>query len=74
MEHSKYQKSILTDDENYHRTQYIKSFFWYLLVLISNNLNKRSPKALSLAQNGNFSILSLFRPPFFVTIAMVKVN
>ena len=29
-------KNIRTDDENYHGTQNIKSFFWYLLVLISN--------------------------------------
>ena len=34
---SKYQKDILTNDENYHGTQYIKKFFWYLLVLISNS-------------------------------------
>ena len=31
-------KNILTDDENNHGTQYIKSFFGgYLLVLISNS-------------------------------------
>ena len=34
---SKYQKNILTDDENYHGTQYVKRFFWHLLVLISNS-------------------------------------
>ena len=31
------QKHILTDDENYHGTKYIKRLFWYLLVLISNS-------------------------------------
>ena len=29
-------------------------------------LKIRSTKALNLAQNGNFSILSLFRPPFLL--------
>ena len=70
---SKYQIEILTDDENYHSTQYIKRFVWYSLVLIPNPSKNRSPKALNLAQNGNFSIFSLFRPLFFVTIATVKV-
>ena len=37
IEHKQIQKNILTDDENYHGTQYIKRFFWYLLVLISNS-------------------------------------
>ena len=31
-------KDILTEDENYHSTQYIKSFFLYLAVLLSNFL------------------------------------
>ena len=34
---SQYQKDILRDDENYNGTQYIKRFFWYSLVLISNS-------------------------------------
>ena len=32
-----YQKDILTNNENYHGTQHIKSFFLYLAVLISNS-------------------------------------
>ena len=34
----KYQKDILTDDENYHGTCHIKRIIWYLAVLISNSL------------------------------------
>ena len=37
IEHKQIPKNILTDDENYYGTQYIKRFFWYLLVLISNS-------------------------------------
>ena len=37
MEHKQIPKDILTDYENYHGPQYIKRFFWYLLVLISNS-------------------------------------
>ena len=29
-------KNILTADKNYHGTQHIKRFFWYLALLISN--------------------------------------
>ena len=35
--HNQIPKYILTDDENSYGTQYIKRFFWYLLVLISNS-------------------------------------
>ena len=40
IEHKQIQnKKLLTDDENYYGTQYIKMFFFflYLLVLISNS-------------------------------------
>ena len=37
MEYKQIPKNISTDDENYHGTQYIKSFFLYSLVLISNS-------------------------------------
>ena len=63
---SKYQKDILTDNEKYHGTQYIKRDFWYSLLLISISYKIRSTKALNLALNGNFSIIRLFRPPFLL--------
>ena len=38
IEQKQIQKSHLTEGENYHSTQYIKSFFWgYSVVLISNS-------------------------------------
>ena len=37
LEYKQTPKDILTDDENYHSTQHIKRFFWYLPVLISNS-------------------------------------
>ena len=61
---SKYQKDILTDDENYHGTQYIKRVFFVFTCADIQFLKNLSPKALKLAQNANFSISSLFCPPF----------
>ena len=52
IEHKQIPKNIVTEEENYHGTQH----------------SKRSPKALNLVQNCNFSILSAI----FVTIATVK--
>ena len=37
IEHKQIPKHILTDDDDYHGTSYIKRFFWYLRVLISNS-------------------------------------
>ena len=57
---SKYQKDILTADENYQGTQHIKRIFWYLHVAVLIKFLKYwSPNALNSVQNGNFSIFSL---------------
>ena len=72
IEHKQIPKYVLTADENYEGTQHIKRIFWYLAVLISNCFKNSSQKALNLVQNGNFSILSLIRRSFFVTIATIK--
>ena len=43
IEHKQIQKNILTDDENYHGTQYIKSFFFGICLLVGricNNFEK----------------------------------
>ena len=57
-------KNISTNDEIYHGTQYIKRFLAFACADILF-LKNRSPEASNLAQNGNFSILSLFCRPFW---------
>ena len=72
IEHKQKEKHILTDDENYHGTQYIKSFFfWYLLVLISKSLKI----GLQKPQIWPKIAISLFKPilsAILVTIATGK--
>ena len=51
---SKYQIDILTDDENYHSTQYIKRFVWYSLVLIPNPSKKSVSKGLKFGTKWQF--------------------
>ena len=65
-EHKPIPKRYLTAEENYYGTLHIKRIFWYLAVLISNFEKNRSPKALNLVQNDNFSILSLLCRPFLL--------
>ena len=49
LEHKKYQKDILTDDKNAHKTQHIKSFLVFSCADIYF-LKNRSPKASNLVQ------------------------
>ena len=60
-------KNILTDNENYHGTQYIKSFFWYLLVL-----KKSVSKSLKFGLNWQFLYFKPILSAISVTIATGK--
>ena len=69
----KYQKDILTDDENYLDTQHIKRILWYLAVLISNSL-KIGLKSLKFGPKWQYLYFKPILSAIFVTIATVKLK
>ena len=62
-----------TDDENYRGTQYIKRFFWYLLVLISYS-KKSVSKSLKFGLKWQFLYFKPILSAILVTIATGKVK
>ena len=52
----------------------LKVFFFVFSCADIEFLKNRSPKALNLVQNGNFSILRPILSAIFVTLAMVNVK